>query len=62
MLGVVLVLAVGVAVGSAGLLVPDLYVVGALILFIGAVGGAVLVGDRLNEMLTRQEGVPETEG
>ena len=42
-----LVIVLGLVVGALGLVAPDLYTVGVLILFVGGVGGAVLAGDYL---------------
>jgi hypothetical protein len=42
---VALVILLGLVVGTLGLVAADLYAVGALILFIGAIGAAVLIGD-----------------
>jgi hypothetical protein len=42
---VALVILLGLVVGVLGLVAADLYTVGVLILFIGGVGVAVLVGD-----------------
>jgi hypothetical protein len=42
---VVLVILLGLVVGTLGLVAADLYTVGVLILFIGAVGLAVLAGE-----------------
>jgi type IV secretory pathway TrbD component len=42
---VALVILLGLVVGTLGLVAADLYTVGVLILFIGAVGLAVLAGD-----------------
>jgi hypothetical protein len=47
-----IVILLGLAVGALGLVAADLYAVGALILFLGAVGGAVLAGDRLIRYLS----------
>jgi hypothetical protein len=44
---VALVILLGLAVGALGLVAADLYAVGALILFLGGVGVAVLAGDYL---------------
>jgi hypothetical protein len=44
---VALVIVLGLAVGALGLVAADLYTVGVLILFVGGVGAAVLVGDHL---------------
>jgi hypothetical protein len=44
---VALVILLGLVIGVLGLVEADLYTVGVLILFIGAVGVAVLVGEYL---------------
>ena len=44
---VVLVFLLGLVIGTLGLVATDLYTVGVLVLFIGGVGAAVLVGDYL---------------
>ena len=44
---VALVIVFGLVVGALGLVAADLYTVGVLILFVGGVGAAVLVGDYL---------------
>jgi hypothetical protein len=44
---VVLVILLGLVVGTLGLVAADLYTVGVLILFVGGVGTAVLAGDYL---------------
>ena len=44
---VTLVILLGLVLGTLGLLEPDLYAVGVLILFLGGVGGAVLAGEYL---------------
>jgi hypothetical protein len=44
---VALVILLGLAVGTLGLVQADLYAVGVLILFLGGVGAAVLAGDYL---------------
>ena len=44
---VALVILLGLVVGTLGLVAADLYTVGILILFIGGVGAAVLVGEYL---------------
>ena len=49
---VALVILLGLVVGTLGLVAADLYTVGVLVLFIGAVGLAVLAG----EYLIRQAG------
>lgn len=47
MVAVLLVIALGCGIGALGLLEPDLYVVGALIVFIGAIGLVVRTVDWL---------------
>ena len=47
MRAVSLVILLGLGVGALGLVAADLYVVGVLILFVGGIGLAVVVGDRL---------------
>jgi uncharacterized membrane protein (UPF0136 family) len=42
---VALVILLGLVIGALGLVAADLYAVGVLILFLGCVGLAVLVGD-----------------
>jgi hypothetical protein len=44
---VALVILLGLVIGVLGLVEADLYTVGVLILFMGAVGAAVLVGEYL---------------
>jgi len=44
---VALVIVLGLVVGTLGLIEADLYAVGVLILFTGAVGVAVVVGEYL---------------
>ena len=44
---VALVIVLGLVIGALGLVAADLYTVGILILFIGGVGAAVLVGEYL---------------
>jgi hypothetical protein len=44
---VTLAILLGLVVGTLGLVAADLYAVGVLILFLGGVGAAVLVGDYL---------------
>jgi hypothetical protein len=44
---VALVILLGLGIGALGLVAADLYTVGILILFIGGVGAAVLVGEYL---------------
>lgn len=47
MFSALLVVVLGVAIGVAGLLVPDLYVVGLVVMFIGGIGVLVKIGDWL---------------
>jgi len=49
---VAVVMLLGLAIGALGIVDADLYTVGVLILFIGAVGAAVLVGDYLIRYLS----------
>ena len=49
---VALVILLGLVVGTLGLVEPDLYAVGVLILFLGGVGAAVLAGDYLIRYLS----------
>jgi hypothetical protein len=44
---VALVILLGLVVGTLGLVAADLYAVGVLLLFLGGVGAAVLLGDYL---------------
>jgi hypothetical protein len=44
---VALVILLGLVIGVLGLIEPDLYTVGVLILFLGGVGVAVLIGEYL---------------
>ena len=44
---VALVIVLGLVIGVLGLVAADLYTVGVLILFVGGVGAAVLVGEYL---------------
>jgi hypothetical protein len=44
---VALVILIGLIVGLLGLVVPDLYAVGLLVLFLGGIGAAVLAGEFL---------------
>lgn len=44
---VAVVILLGLVVGVLGLVEDDLYAVGVLVLFLGSVGAAVLVGDFL---------------
>lgn len=47
-----LVILLGLVVGVLGLVAEDLYAVGVLILFAGAVGAAVLAGDYVIRYVT----------
>ncbi len=49
-----LVILIGLVVGTLGLVAADLYTVGVLILFIGGVGAAVLVGEYLIRYLSKR--------
>jgi hypothetical protein len=49
---VALVILLGLVVGTLGLVAADLYTVGVLILFVGGVGVAVLVGEYLIRYLS----------
>jgi hypothetical protein len=49
---VALVILLGLIVGALGLVAADLYTVGVLILFVGGVGVAVLVGEYLIRYLS----------
>jgi hypothetical protein len=44
---VLLVILLGLGIGALGLVVPDLYTAGVLILFLGGVGLAVAAGERV---------------
>jgi hypothetical protein len=48
---VALVILLGLVVGVLGLVEPDLYAVGVLILFLGGVGAAVLAGEYLSRYI-----------
>lgn len=50
---VALVILIGLGVGALGLVAADLYAVGVLILFLGAVGVAVVAGDWMRRYLSR---------
>jgi hypothetical protein len=52
---VALVILLGLAVGALGLVAADLYAVGALILFLGGVGAAVLIGEYLIRYLASRQ-------
>ncbi|HEY6494795.1 MAG TPA: hypothetical protein VIZ43_16095 [Trebonia sp.] len=49
---VALVIVLGLVIGTLGLVEPDLYAVGVLILTLGGVGAAVLAGDFLIRYLS----------
>jgi hypothetical protein len=49
---VALVILLGLVVGTLGLVAADLYAVGVLILFLGGVGSAVLIGECLIRYLS----------
>jgi hypothetical protein len=51
---VALVILLGLVVGALGLVEADLYAVGVLILFLGGVGVAVLVGEYLIRYASRR--------
>ncbi|HUB40764.1 MAG TPA: hypothetical protein VMA72_18100 [Streptosporangiaceae bacterium] len=55
---VVLVVLLGLIVGTLGLVAADLYTVGVLILFIGGVGVAVLGGEHLIRYFTSRQPRP----
>ena len=55
---VALVIVLGLIVGALGLVAADLYTVGVLILFIGGVGAAVLVGEYLIRYLSSRQPPP----
>lgn len=48
-----LVILIGLGVGALGLVAADLYAVGVLIVFLGAVGVAVVAGDKLMRYLSK---------
>ena len=52
---VALVIALGLLVGTLGLVAADLYAVGVLILFLGGVGVAVLAGEYLIRYLSSRQ-------
>jgi hypothetical protein len=52
---VALVILLGLVLGSLGVVENDLYTVGVLILFIGAVGAAVLGGEYLIHHLSSRQ-------
>jgi hypothetical protein len=45
MVSVVLVMVVGLGLGALGLLLPDMYIVGLIVLVIGGIGVLVRLGD-----------------
>ena len=51
---VALVILLGLIIGVLGLVAPDLYTVGVLILFIGGVGAAVVAGEYLIRYLSNR--------
>jgi hypothetical protein len=51
---VALVILLGLVIGALGLVAADLYTVGVLILTIGGVGAAVLVGEYLIRYFSRR--------
>jgi hypothetical protein len=51
---VALVILLGLVIGALGLVAADLYTVGVLILTIGGVGAAVLVGEYLIRHFSRR--------
>jgi hypothetical protein len=51
---IALVILLGLVVGVLGLVVPSLYTVGVLVLFIGGIGVAVVVGEFLIRNLGRR--------
>jgi hypothetical protein len=53
---VALVILLGLVVGVLGLVEPDLYAVGVLILFLGGVGAAVLAGEYLSRYIRQPPG------
>jgi hypothetical protein len=55
---VLLVLLLGLVIGLLGLVAADLYAVGVLILFIGAIGAAVLAGEYLIRLVSRRRPQP----
>jgi hypothetical protein len=52
---VALVILLGLVVGTLGLVADVLYTVGVLILFVGGVGAAVLVGEYLIRYLSSRQ-------
>ncbi len=55
---VALVIALGLLVGTLGLVAADLYAVGVLILFLGGVGVAVLAGEYLIHYVSSRQPQP----
>jgi hypothetical protein len=51
---VALVILLGLIIGGLGVVAADLYAVGVLILFVGGVGAAVVVGEYLIRYLSRR--------
>jgi hypothetical protein len=52
---VALVILLGLVVGTLGLVAADLYAVGVLILFLGGVGAAVLIGEYLIRYISSRQ-------
>ena len=52
---VALVIVLGLVIGVLGLIQADLYTVGVLILFLGAVGAAVLVGEYIIRYVSNRQ-------
>ena len=52
---VALVILLGLVVGMLGLVAADLYAVGVLILFLGGVGAAVLIGEYLIRYISSRQ-------
>jgi hypothetical protein len=50
MLAIAVVLLFGAGLGALGLVAPDMYVVGAIIVFIGGIGLVVRLGERLSRL------------
>ena len=52
---VVLVIGLGLIIGVLGLVTASLYTVGVLILFVGGVGAAVLIGEYLIRYISSRQ-------
>jgi type IV secretory pathway TrbD component len=52
---VALVILLGLVVGALGLVAADLYAVGVLILFLGGIGAAVLIGEQLIRYISSRQ-------